>query len=164
MMKLLSMVLGLMMFVSVPRWNSASAQAIIDRIEGDYAVVEFSKDGTTKMQNIPVTDINGEVSVGSKIPVVQVSGKFYGDLLCRDNHVEECYYQFKSDDGLVWWLLTQDEIGHIPNTTDRYTLYYSDNWTDVDSRVCDCPPELECECYLYDDIFFDVERGAACGT
>lgn len=138
--------------------NSDEARVIVDRIEGDYAVVEFSKDDTIKMLDILAEDINGKVSEGMEIPVVGIEGKFYGDTICTDsNGIEDTYYQFRSDDDSVWWILTAEEIGHIPNTEDKYTLYYTDNGTVKETPVCDCLPEWECECYLYDDIFFAVE-------
>lgn len=127
----------------------SQGKVIVDRIEGDYAVVEFSKGETIKMQDILVEDLNGKVSEGMEIPVIAIEGKFYGD-----KGIEDIYYQFRSDDDTVWWILTAAEIGHIPNTEDKYILYYTNNGT----RACDCPPELECECYLYDDIFFHIER------
>ena len=133
----------------------SQGKVIVDRIEGDYAVVEFSKGETIKMQDILVEDINGKVSEGMEIPVIAIEGKFYGDTICKDHKgIEDIYYQFRSDDDTVWWILTAAEIGHIPNTEDKYILYYTNNGT----RACDCPPELECECYLYDDIFFHIER------
>lgn len=133
----------------------SQGKVIVDRIEGDYAVVEFSKGETIKMQDILVEDINDKVSEGMEIPVIAIEGKFYGDMICKNHQgIEDTYYQFRSDDDTVWWILTATEIGHIPNTEDKYILYYTDNGT----KTCDCPPELECECYLYDDIFFHIER------
>lgn len=139
--------------------NVDTARVIVDRIEGDYAVVEFSKGGTIEMMDILAEDINGEVSEGVEIPVIAIEGKFYGDMICEDYQgVEDTYYQFKSDDGTEWWILTETEIGHIPNTNDKYTLYYTDNGTVKGTQMCDCLPEWDCECYLYDDIFFYIER------
>lgn len=138
--------------------NSDDTQVIVDRVEGDYAVVEFSKGDTIKMLDILADDINGKVSEGMKIPVIGIEGKFYGDTICTDNKgIEDTYYQFRSDDDSVWWILTAEEIGHIPNTEDKYKLYYTDNGTVKETPVCDCLPEWECECYLYDDIFFAIE-------
>lgn len=159
MMKLLAIILGICVIVPSSPKTVNDGYAIIDRIEGDYAVVEFSKDEATEMLDILTEDINGEVSEGMKIPVISVKGKFYGDMICTDcNGIEDTYYQFKSDDDTVWWILTATEIGHTPNTDDKYTLYYTDNGTVEENQVCDCLPEWDCECYLYDDIFFYIER------
>lgn len=133
--------------------------AIVDRIEEGYAVVEFSKGDTVKMQDILVDNINDDVFEGMEIPVIEVEGKFYGDMICTDSDgIEDVYYQFRSDGDSVWWILTAAEIGHIPNTEDKYKLYYTDNGTVKETQVCDCLPEWDCECYLYDDIFFYIER------
>lgn len=159
MKKLLAILMGISMAVPLPATTSGTTSAVIDRIEGNYAVVEFSKDETTKMLDILVEDINGEVSEGLELPVIAIEGKFYGDMICRDcQGVEDTYYQFKSDDDTVWWVLTEAEIGRIPNAEDKYTLYYMDNGTTKETLVCDCLPEWDCECYLYDDIFFYIER------
>lgn len=167
MSKLLSWVLGLIMAISfVPSsapHNSSNindgAQAIVDRIEENYAVVEFSKGDLIKMQDILLEDINEDVSEGARIPVISVEGKFYEDMICTDfQGNEDIYYQFRSDDDALWWLLTASEIGHIPNLDDKYTLFYMDNGTTEKFSVCGCLPEWDCECYLYDDIFFHIEK------
>ena len=160
MKNLLAILMGISMAIPLPATTSETASAVIDRIEGNYAVVEFSKDATIKMFDVPVEDINGEVSEKMEIPVIAIEGKFYGDMICRDcQGLEAIYYQFKSDDDTVWWALTETEIGHVPNTDEKYTLYYTDNGTTKEMQVCDCLPEWNCECYLYDDIFFCIERG-----
>lgn len=160
MTKLIAIILGFVVVIPSPNESVNTARVFVDRIEGDLAVVEFSKDNTIKMLDIPVEDINGDVLEGMEIPVVEVEGKFYGDMICKDYQgIEDVYYQFRSDDDSVWWLLTATEIGHIPNTEDKYILYYTDNGTVKDTPVCDCLPEWDCECYLYDDIFFYIERG-----
>lgn len=134
-------------------------RAIVDRIEGDYAVVEFSHGDKIKMLDIPVADINGNVTEGREIPVCNAKGKFYSSSVYTDERgMKDTYYQFKSDDGKVWWVLSTKEIGFIPDTEKNFILYYSDNGTVKGMTVCDCPPEAECECYLYDDIFLGLER------
>lgn len=149
--------------VTIPSSNNPAdfnmAQAVVSRVEGNCAVVEFSKNNTFRALDILIEDINGEVSEGMNIPMKEVEGKFYDDMICTDYYgVERIFYQFKSDDDTVWWFLNATEIGHIPNNTDKYILYYTDNGTTEESQVCDCLPEWECECYLYDDIFLHIER------
>lgn len=158
MKKILFIMFGLLLSTPSTSEPVDLSRVIVDRIEGDYAVVEFSKGDTIKMQDILLEDINCDVSEGMEIPVIEVEGKFYGDMICTDSDgIEDIYYQFRSDDDSVWWILTAEEIGHVPNTEDKYKLYYTDNGTTKESRVCDCLPEWDCECYLYDDIFFAVE-------
>ena len=158
MSKVLAIIIGVLMIIPSSSEPIENGRVVVDRIEGDYAVVEFSKGETFKTLDILTDDINGNVSEGMEFPLCAVEGKFYGDMICADyNGAEDTYYQFKSDDNTVWWVLTAEEIGHIPNTTDKYILYYTDNGTTKESQVCDCLPEWDCECYLYDDIFFAIE-------
>lgn len=131
--------------------------AIVDRIEdNNIAVVELcDKDaGLYKMIDIPAEEINGIITEGTVIEVEKAVGKFYGGYKAKNSEgkTETCY-QFKSDDNMVWWFLTTEEIGHTPNLSDKYTIYFSQNGT----KECDCPPEYDCDCFLYDDIFFSVE-------
>lgn len=160
MAKILAAILGLIMVASSPVSSDNHAKIVVDHFEGDFAVVEFSNDTTVKTLGILADEINGEIMEGMEIPVTAVEGKFYGDLTCKNYQgIENVYYQFRSDNDTVWWVLTIEEIGHIPNADDKYILYYTDNGTVKGDPVCDCLPEWDCECYLYDDIFFYIERG-----
>jgi hypothetical protein len=91
---------------------------------------------------------------------VSTEGRFYNDgwVLSDTQGNEETYYQFRSDDNETWWLLTEEEIGEVPNTEDKYVLTYHNGGTAEQGSVCDCPPEYECECHVYDDIFIDCSR------
>lgn len=83
-----------------------------------------------------------------------VEGKFYGTMTSIEG---ETYYQFRSNDDSVWWLLTEKELGFIP-TEESYLLTYSDKGTTKENKPCDCDPIYECECELYDDMFLEIER------
>lgn len=83
-----------------------------------------------------------------------VEGKFYGTMTSIEG---ETYYQFRSDDDTVWWLLTEKEMGFIP-TEESYLLTYSDKGTTKENKPCDCAPEFECECELYDDVFLGIAK------
>lgn len=81
----------------------------------------------------------------------ETTGKFHGDFMATDtNGIEEKYYQFRSNDDEVYWLLTESEIGFVPKANEEYTLVYDNNGT----TKCNC--DVECECYLYDDIFVEI--------
>ena len=85
-------------------------------------------------------------------------GKFYGDMELTDtNGNTDTYYQFKSNDNKVWWALSAEEIGFIPNGNTEYTLTYDNNGTTKANKPCDCAPEFECECEVYDDVFLDIK-------
>ena len=89
----------------------------------------------------------------SKIPVKTVEGRFYHGMELTDcNGVTDTYYQFRSDDNSVWWLLTADEIGEIPDIETKYSLKYNNNFT----TECNC--SKECECYCYDDELINIRR------
>lgn len=68
--------------------------------------------------------------------------------------VTDTYYQFRADDNSVWWVLTADEIGEVPDATTKYSLRYNNNFT----TECDCPEEWDCECYCYDDEFIGIRK------
>lgn len=80
-------------------------------------------------------------------------GKFTNSFEDIDGKI---YYQFKSNDDLVWWALTEKEIGFIPSMEKDYILKYDNNGTTAEEKPCDCLPEWECECEVYDDIFLGI--------
>ena len=87
-----------------------------------------------------------------------VTGQFYGCTEATDtNGNTNTYYQFKANDNSVWWQLTAEEIGFVPNANKEYTLTYDNNGTTKANKPCDCGPEFECECEVYDDIFLGVQ-------
>ena len=89
----------------------------------------------------------------------EVTGKFHGDFEGTDtNGNTDVYYQFKSNDNAVWWALTEKEIGFIPDESTEYVLTYDDNGTTSDNKPCDCLPEWECECEVYDDVFLGIKK------
>lgn len=156
--KTLLFALGFIMVLLTPNGNADEPKAIVDRIESNYAVVEFSTNDTHKMLDIPIEDINNGVAEGTEIPVFMAEGKFYTDFEATDYRgIDDTYYQFRSDDNEVWWALTAKDIGFTPDTETQYILYFTDNGTTPDKPPCDCPAEYECECYCYDDIFFGIE-------
>lgn len=91
----------------------------------------------------------------SSISVKTVEGRFYHDMELTDyDGVTDTYYQFRADDNSVWWVLTANEIGEVPDTTTKYSLRYNNNFT----TECDCPEEWDCECYCYDDEFIGIRK------
>ena len=88
-----------------------------------------------------------------------VEGRFYNTVNAyTQNYEEQTLYQFRSDDNSVWWLLTEEEIGEIPNTTDRYILAFNNNGTTATHKNCDCVDDTECECYVYDDELISITK------
>lgn len=154
---------------------TATPTATIDRIEGNYAVVEVGN----KMVDIAIEDFNHPMPAGSKIAVSTAVGTFGEgwkeielkradgstildavnmnpeDLNNADTYKDLCY-QFKSYDDTVWWVLSVEEIGFIPEANKSYTLVYYDNNT---TECFDCPAEYDCECEVYDDIFLGIFKG-----
>jgi len=156
MLKLFCVILASLMLNSTVVSNQPKA-TIVSQYE-DRATIEFVKGDVVNKHGISVSEINTGSNVGDKVPITIVEGKFYHELSdCLDSPY--IHHQFRSDDGEVWWLLTEEfEIGHKPNTTDKYRLYYSNNGTTKENSPCDCSPEWDCECYLYDDIFLHIEK------
>lgn len=136
-----------------------SAYATVDRIEeGNYAVLEIClNDEYMKMIDVPQADFITPKKEGEKLELSVVSGKFYTSFLANDYRGrEENLYQFRSDDNSVWWELTEEQIGGIPDNETQYTLIYYNNGTTAENKPCDCLPEWECECEVYDDIFIGM--------
>ena len=70
----------------------------------------------------------------------------------------EEYYHFKSNDHLVWWSLTEREMGFVPKDGTEYVLTYDNKGTTKANKPCDCNPEWECECEVYDDELICIEE------
>ena len=87
----------------------------------------------------------------------KVAGQFYGCIEATDqNGNADTYYQFRSYDCTVFWLLTADELGFVPNANKTYTLAYNDSGTTSENKPCNCDWEFHCECEVYDDILISV--------
>ena len=90
--------------------------------------------------------------------IIEATGKFYHTMELTDvDGNEDVYYQFRSNDNTVWWLLTESEIGFIPDYNTTYTLTYDDNGTTKTNKPCDCGSEIDCECEVYDDTFISLK-------
>ena len=123
---------------------------VVDRIEGDYAVIEVTHGDELIMADIPTEDFNNPIAEGNKIFVSKIRGEFASAFEDVDGQM---YYHFKSYDDSVWWVLTAKEIGFTPDIDKKYTLTYYNNGT----IYCDeCPREFDCDCEVYDDIFLAV--------
>lgn len=77
-----------------------------------------------------------------------------GMIFVNDNGDAEYHYHFKSFDDEVWWFVSEAELGFVPKANTAYYFVYSDNGT----THCDCPPEYDCDCYMYDDFFISCEE------
>lgn len=62
------------------------------------------------------------ISAGAEAPksIVTVDGRFYASMEMSDiDGNKDIYYQFRSDDNTVWWLLTANDIGFVPQTLEN---------------------------------------------
>ena len=90
---------------------------------------------------------------------ISTIGKFHGTIeTYNEDESTELYYQFKSNDNSVWWMLTEEEIGFVPKGNAEYVLTYDNKGTTKDNKPCDCEPEYECECEVYDDEFITIRE------
>lgn len=93
---------------------------VIASVFGTVSAIKGISDMGTRFPSEPVTEC-----------VKSSEGRFYNCMefenVETDKKTEEKYYQFESDDGEVQWVLTEGEIGFVPNADDKYVLYYSDN-------------------------------------
>lgn len=69
---------------------------------------------------------------------------------------EEMLYRFRSSDDTELWHLSAEDIGFTPDFGTKYVLVYDNAGTTENDIVCDCLPEWDCECYLYDDEFIGL--------
>lgn len=135
------------------------AYATVDRIEEEnWAVLEACLDDEyCIMVDVPQEDFIIPKNEGDQFELSVIRGKFYTTFLANDYiGREENYYQFRSSDDTVWWALTEEQIGGIPDNETEYTLIYYNNGTTAENKPCDCLPEWECECEVYDDIFIGI--------
>lgn len=148
------------LFISTQNLGS---YAQIDRIEdNNIAIASVYINETDYITvDIPQEDFKNPKKELDKINICKAKGKFYNSYPMTDNNGKtNIYYQFKSNDSEVWWILTEDDIGYIPNKNIEYTLFYYNNETTKYNKPCNCLPEYECECELYDDIFiFIISEG-----
>lgn len=82
-------------------------------------------------------------------------GKFDNECIVNNGNT---YYHFKSNDNEVWWLLTESEMGFIPKANTEYALIYDNKGTTKANKPCNCAPEFECECEVYDDEFISIKE------
>lgn len=132
---------------------------VVDRLEdNDFVVTEVCYKDYYNIIDIKQEDFNEYKNEGDKIAATAIDGKFHfqGEWKNVSLDKQEIYYQFKSNDDSVWWALTVDDMGFIPNFNKEYTLIYYDNGTTAENKGCDCLPEFECECEVYDDIFLGI--------
>ena len=90
---------------------------------------------------------------------ISLVGKFYGSHIGTDlDGNKDIYYEFKSNDGSVWWSLTDYQMGFIPKTDVEYILTYDNKGTTKENKPCDCAAEYDCECEVYDDEFVSIKE------
>ena len=133
----------------------------VDRTEdGDFAVTLVYVDNGDRVDeyifDIPQTEFRTWKNPGEDLEVDTAIGTFDDDtvLMIDLDGKEDWYYQFRSYDNEVWWCLTEDEIGFIPDSDKEYMIAYYQNETTKYNH--ECREEDECECYCYDDIFLGV--------
>lgn len=131
--------------------------AEVDRTEdGDFAVTLVYVNDDVYVFDIPQSDFNTRKADGEDLNIDTAVGEFSSNdfMMTSPDGVKEKFYQFKSYDNEVWWCLTEDDMGFIPETGKKYTLVFYQNETTQQTH--ECPPEYECDCYCYDDVFLGV--------
>lgn len=132
---------------------STNYKTLVTKIhEDDQITVLVNYNGRVKENIIHGYDFNIPIKLSEEIPTEATQGKFSEGFEDLDGR----YYQFKSNDNSVWWVLTESEIGFRPSTEKEYILLYCDNGTTAENKDCGCLPEWDCECEVYDDIFLGI--------
>lgn len=128
----------------------------VDRTEdNDMAVTLVYVNEDVYQFDIPQEYYNERKADGEDLNIDYAIGTFYGNMNLTDSTGKQDYYfQFKSYDNEVWWVLTEEEIGFIPDRGADYMLVFYQNETTKETH--ECPEEYECDCYCYDDIYLGV--------
>ena len=130
-------------------------KAVLTEIyEDDQIKISVSYNGTVKEKTMHSYDFNNldKLILSEEIETEKAIGHFTREFA----DIDGVYYQFKSYDDTVWWALSEAEIGFKPQIGKTYVLIYSDNDTTAENKDCGCLPEWDCECEVYDDIFFGI--------
>lgn len=134
--------------------TQAKAKTLVTQIHEDDQITILTKyNGRVKERKIHGYDFEIPILLAEEIPTQKAHGKFTNTFLDVDG---KTYYQFKSRDDSVWWVLTKEEIGFIPSLEEEYVLLYCNNGTTSENKHCDCLTKWDCECEVYDDVFFGI--------
>lgn len=137
-MKILSLIMAIMM--------GTTPIATVKKIENNSAHIIVSEYNEISTIDIPLNDFNHNLFVNSQFEVSSTIGTF-------EWYDGNDWYQFKSYDDKVWWLLSIKDIGFMPEENKTYKLIYYNNQT---TDCFDCEPKYDCECEVYDDIFLAI--------
>ncbi len=150
MVKLIASIMCLMLMTT----PVTESKTIVTKIhEDDQITVLVNYRGKVREKMLHGYDFNVPVVLSENIPTETVVGKFTSEFTDLDG---ERYYQFKSHDDTVWWALREKEIGFKQSMDKEYALLYCNNGTTKENKPCDCVPEWECECEVYDDVFIEI--------
>lgn len=132
-------------------------KALVTKIHEDDQITVLAKHkGRVKEVMLHGYDFSIPVELAENIPTETATGKFALEFSGIFKDDDRTYYQFRSYDNETWWALTEDDIGFVPSYDKEYTILYCANGTTKDNKPCDCIPEWECECELYDDVFIAI--------
>ena len=150
----MSSILTLIMALMIAVTSATESKAIVTKIhEDDQITVLTTYDGKVKERVLHGYDFNLPIELAENIPTETAVGRFTSEFVELDG---KTYYQFKSYDDEIWWVLTKDDIGFTPELNKGYVLVFCDNGTTKENKSCDCIPEWECECEVYDDVFVEI--------
>lgn len=151
---------AVMLSMSLIASPTIKGKTLVTKIhEDDQITVLVKCNDKVKERKIHGYDFESPIRLAEEIPTEVIKGKFTNNHTSLDGNE---YYQFKSDDDSIWWMLTETEIGYVPSLEKEYVLLYCNNGTTKDNKNCDCLSELKCECEVYDDVFlgiFEAEKG-----
>lgn len=156
---IITLLLSLGLFVTpVPKYN-----AVVTEVS-DRATVSITVDKGYRADvyefNFPTEENSYEAHipnayVGKMLNPIASYGTFQSSWQGINYLGEkETLYLFKSYDDSLWWSLTETDMGFIPEYGRAYVLLYDENVDTKENHKCD--PELDCDCYAYDDLFLGV--------
>lgn len=96
-----------------------------------------------------------DAKVGQPLNPIAVYGSFTRSHEALNYKKErETLYTFEAADKSLLWQLPEKEIGFIPVLGKTYILLYDENADTWEQHKC--PPELDCDCPSYDDLFLGI--------
>ena len=145
-------IIALLMALVCATTPVTETKTIVTKIhEDDQITVLTNYKGRVKERIMHGYDFNIPVMLSENIPTETADGKFTSEFTDNDG---KRYYQFKSYDNTVGWVLSESEIGFEPSADKEYALLYCNNGTTKENKFCDCIQE--CECDVYDDVFIEI--------
>lgn len=100
--------------------------AILERFEEEYAIIELATEKDIYYIDVLYELFNEPVEDDQELALTVTPMICHGQFKDINGNT---YYQFRSYDDCIWWLLTESELGFVPDRNAVYNCYYLENGT-----------------------------------